>query len=329
MPALEEVREDVWALAQPMPGGHLAYSFSYLLRRDDGGVHVIDPGWDSAANWERLLSALTTLTPGRAGADAVTGIIGTHLHPDHVGLAAHLRAASGAPLALHGVERRVLERHSTRLLDLDEALARLEAWGVPEGRRRELVGFVDRSPEHLALSVDQDLVDGELLDLPGFRVEVMATPGHTAGHICLRDDERGLLYTGDHVLPTVFAGLGLGGPTASNPLADYIVSVARLEPYGSYEALPGHEHRFRGLAERARTCLDHHLVRTREVAAILEGTTPGSGGPSIWEIASRLTWTARWNGLAGLHLLSALRQTEMHVDFVTAGLPLDGTLPTA
>ena len=43
---------------------------------------------------------------------------------------------------------------------------------------------------------------------------------------------RGLLFTGDHVLPTVFPGLGLGGATPSNPLADYLSSVDALRPYG-------------------------------------------------------------------------------------------------
>jgi glyoxylase-like metal-dependent hydrolase (beta-lactamase superfamily II) len=164
--------------------------------------------------------------------------------------------------------------------------------------------------------VDGVLSDGDVLPVPGFRLEVMATPGHTAGHICLRDDDRGLLFTGDHVLPTVFAGLGLGGPTASNPLADYLASIDRVRRFPDHEALPGHGYRFRGLAGRAEECAEHHLKRAREVAAVLADEDPRSGGPSIWDIAARLTWTAGWEGLEGFQLLSALTQTEMHRDFV-------------
>lgn len=322
LPPLERVRDDIWALAQPMPGGHLAYSFAYLLRDAYGGVHVIDPGWGSDANWERLVAALAVVAPGTAGPDVVTGITGTHLHPDHVGLASRLREASGAPLALHDTERQVLEQHSTRRLDTAEALRRLQEWGVPSERQAELAQYVDRSPDGLVLVVDRTLADGDTLPVPGFRVEVMATPGHTAGHICLRDDERGVLFTGDHVLPTVFAGLGLGGETASNPLADYAASIRRMRRFPDHEALPGHGYRFTGLAERAAECLDHQLKRAREVAAILAEEGGTVGGPGIWEIASRLTWTAGWSGLAGFQLLSALSQTEMHRDFVsTHGLP--------
>ncbi|WP_434994789.1 MBL fold metallo-hydrolase [Arthrobacter sp. Ld5] len=311
LPPLEQVRDDVWSLAQPMPGGHLAYSLTYLLRSADGGVHVIDPGWDSDANWDRLTGALAEID------GAVTGITGTHLHPDHVGMAARLRRASGAPLAMHGVERAALERHAARRLDPEEVAARLAGWGVPPERRDELSRFVDRSPAGLGPAVDRTLSDGDVLPVPGFRTVVMATPGHTAGHICLRDDDRGLLYTGDHVLPTVFAGLGLGGATPSNPLADYVASIDRVRRYGHYEALPGHGHRFAGLDERAHESAQHHLKRAQEVTAVLGAVAE----PTVWDLASRLTWSAGWEGLQGFQLLSALSQTEMHRDFVRAQAP--------
>ncbi|WP_104167860.1 MBL fold metallo-hydrolase [Arthrobacter sp. SX1312] len=311
LPPLEQVRDDVWCLAQPMPGGHLAYSLTYLLRGADAGVHVVDPGWDSDANWDRLTAALAAVAPD----GAVTGITGTHLHPDHVGMAARLRRASGAPLAMHGVERAALERHHTRLLDPDEVTARLDGWDVPRERRDELARFVDRSPAGLGPAVDRTLTDGDVLPVPGFRTVVMGTPGHTGGHICLRDDDRGLLYTGDHVLPTVFAGVGLGGATPSNPVADYVASIDSVRRYGHYEALPGHGHRFTGLGERAEESADHQLKRAREVEVVLETL----GEPTVWDLASRLTWTAGWEGLQGFQLLSALSQTEMHRDFVRAG----------
>jgi glyoxylase-like metal-dependent hydrolase (beta-lactamase superfamily II) len=322
LPPLDEVREDVWALAQPMPGGHLAYSFAYLLRAADGGVHVIDPGWDSDANWERLLAALAHIAPEGSGADVVSGITGTHLHPDHVGMAARLREASGARLAMHAAECRALERHGVRVQDPQEAAARLEAWGVPEERRDELAGFIDRSPEGLILAVDHRLSDGDLLPVPGFRIRVLATPGHTPGHICLRDDHRGLLFTGDHVLPTVFSGLGLGGGTPSNPLTDYVESIRRVRQYPHYEALPGHGYRFTGVAERAQECVDHQLDRAREVAEVLREADGEGVTRSVWEIAEGLTWSAGWAGLQGFQLLSALNQTEMHRNFVrTHGAP--------
>ena len=316
LPPLEQVRDDVWALAQPMPGGHLAYSYAYLLRASDGAAHVIDPGWDSDENLDRLTGALRTVAPG----GTLATITGTHLHPDHVGLAARLRAASGASIAMHDVERSTLESHDGREANPEDSWSRLEGWGVPEERRRELTLHLDRSPADLTLAVDHGLTDGDVLPIPGFTLTVMATPGHTAGHICLRDDDRGLLLTGDHVLPNVVAGLGLGGATTSNALADYLVSIDRVSRFPDHEALPGHGYRFRGLPERAAACAEHHLSRTREVAAVLARADVRP--PTVWEIAGQLTWTAGWDGLHGHHLLSALAQTEMHRDYVrTVGAP--------
>jgi glyoxylase-like metal-dependent hydrolase (beta-lactamase superfamily II) len=121
------------------------------------------------------------------------------------------------------------------------------------------------------------------------------------------------------VLPTVFPGLGLGGATPSNPLADYLASIRRLGPWGGHEVLPGHGYRFTGLGERAAQCAQHQLKRARQVAEVLEEQGPHV---SVWELASRLTWTAGWEGLHGFQLLSALSQTEMHRTFVRDhGLP--------
>jgi glyoxylase-like metal-dependent hydrolase (beta-lactamase superfamily II) len=316
LPPLDQVRDDVWALAQPMPGGHPAYSYAYLLRASDGTAHVIDPGWNSDGNWDRLTGALGIVAPG----GAVMSITGTHLHSDHVGLAARLRAASGADIAMHHVERRTLRSHDGREPDTQGARAKLVDWGVPEERRRELAQRLDRSPADLAFAVDHGLTDGDVLPIPGFTLTVMATPGHTAGHICLRDDDRNLLLTGDHVLPNVVAGLGLGGTATSNALADYLASIDRVSAFPDHEALPGHGYRFRGLPGRAAACAEHHLDRTREVAAVL--ARAGARQPTVWEIAGQLTWTAGWDGLHGFQLLSALAQTEMHREYVrTAGAP--------
>lgn len=103
----------------------------------------------------------------------------------------------------------------------------------------------------------------------------------------------------------------------SNPVADYVASIARVRRYGHYEALPGHGHRFTGLGERADESAGHQLKRAREVAVVLEAV----GEPTVWDLASRLTWTAGWEGLQGFQLLSALSQTEMHRDFVRTRPP--------
>lgn len=314
VPPFETVRENVWAVPLAMPVGHIPYSLLYLIRDSTGQLHVIDPGWDSDENWDTLLGALAAI--GGVVSD-IRSITATHLHTDHLGMADRMRAATGAPFLMHSVERAALASEQQWHWPTASAEAVLDGWGVPEGRRHELL-FPDRLPL-AAPAADRELVDGQLLEVPGFEIRVMSTPGHTPGHICLRDDTNGLLYTGDHLLPTMHAGIGLGGPSVANPLADYVASLHRVIECGGYEALPGHGYRFTGIDGRARQSAEHHLRRAREVAAVLDR---GRGVP-VWQIAEQLTWTAGWEQLEGFFLYSALAQTEMHRDYVDAGHPLD------
>lgn len=319
VPPTESVRDDVWALAIPMPGGHIPYSFSYLLRDRDGVVHVIDPGLDADDNWAVLCDALASVG---GSADDVGSIIVTHLHPDHLGMAERLRRASGAPVVLHAAEQRALSGWLTRGGDalssdapspVAQLNAQLDDWGVPAHRRAELAVIANRAPSGSAFTADVLVEDGDRLNIPGFDITALLTPGHTPGHLCLVDNTRALLYSGDHVLPTMHGGLGLGGPTATNALADYLGALERVARYPEHEVLPGHGYRFRGVAFRAAQSAEHHLRRSREVAAVLrEG-----GNPTIWHIATRLTWTAGWENLSGFFLWSALSQTGMHREFVT------------
>ncbi len=257
-PALERVRDDVWSLGLPMPGGHLPYSFLYLLRDAHGGVHVIDPGWDLDGNWLLFVEALEAI--GSRLAD-VRSMLATHLHPDHLGMAARMREATGATLILHRAEQEAIDsqllvRFATESLD-----ARLDEWGVPADRRDGLLGLATTSPVGLSITADRLVDDGDRLDGAGFDLGVMWTPGHTNGSMSLRDDARGLLFTGDHLLPNVYPGLGLGGPTTSSPIADYLDSLARVSGYPAHEVLPGHGYRFTGVAERAAECAEHPLRR--------------------------------------------------------------------
>lgn len=299
MDRFETIAEGVHAVRIPMPGGGLPYSLAYLVEDDRGRLHVIDPGSPTVEAAGALLGAVDAL--GRAPRD-IASIVITHLHADHAGGAAAVRAASGAALLMHAREAEAAEAIARGIPAPD-----LDAWGVPPDRRPELLAAV-ASPVAAGLPApDAVLADGDLLDIPGRRLRALWTPGHTPGHLCLHEEDAGLVFTGDHVLPTVNSGLGLGGPTATNPIADYLAGLSRIGELDAV-ALPGHEHPFTGLAERTAALREHHLRRSREVAAHPGGT--------VWEIARDLTWTGGWDSLSGFTLLSALAQTAQHRDFV-------------
>lgn len=310
VPPLERVREGIWALGTAMPGGHIPYSLLYLVRDTDGGIHIVDPGWDSDTNWDSLVAALASIG---ASVSAIQSVTVTHLHPDHVGMAQRVHLESGAPVQMHATEARDLEIAGPGGWSPSAVVHELDDWMVPDARRAEIETMLDHAPPHLTVEVGRLLQDGDRLDIPGFDLIAMLTPGHTAGSVCIRGDAQQVMLTGDVLLPTMHGGLGLGGPTETNPLQDYLASLDALKRYPDHEVLPGHGYRFTGLLARADKSAAHHLKRTGEVAAVL-ADDPGA---SVWDIASRLTWTAGWDNLSGFFAYSALWQTAMHREYLS------------
>ncbi len=313
LPSPEQVADDVWAIASPIPDRGPPFTLTYALV-GASGVHLIDPGWDSVVNRASLSAGL-----GRIGLrlEDVRTTIATHHHPDHLGLAPHLRDAVGATIVMGRHERAVLAHHSDpSRSDRNAYRATLERWGVPTARQAELVAeVIERPSDVVDVEPDRLLDDGESLELDGHRLTVLVTPGHTDGHLCLVDRDRGLLYTGDHVLPRINPGIGLGMLGDREPLEDHLRSLQALEPFDGYIVLPGHDEPFGDLRGRRTELMRHHLRRAREVA----GLTGILGDAPVWDYAARMHWTAGWDGLHGFFLHAALAQTEHHLGFVRSG----------
>jgi len=312
---LEQPRDDVWMVGLDMRSPLPPFtSLLSILRDTDGGLHLVDVGLATDATWDRVVATLHDL--GAQLAD-VRSIIATHHHNEHIDLAERLRDASGAQLIMSRAEQHDI---GSRPDDRPARLAReLAAWGAPDDEAlaaatAQRAAYLDRPLPTADLLVD----DGDLLPIPGFALEVLATPGHTPGSICLLDRDRELIFTGDHILPNQVPGFGLGVGTGDhNALADLLASLRRLED--GPEVLPSHGWRFRGLAERAREIGERHLTRTREVAVLLAGDP----GLPVWELASRLSWKGGWDALAGFTRMNALQQTAIHRDYVLAGGSLE------
>jgi glyoxylase-like metal-dependent hydrolase (beta-lactamase superfamily II) len=138
------------------------------------------------------------------------------------------------------------------------------------------------------------------------------TPGHTPGHICLYDADYDLLLTGDHLLPRISPNIGLMPGTTGSPLTSYLESLNAMGGYGSAEALPAHEYRFRGIAERAHSLIEHHDARAREVLDVVAA----AGQPTIWDVTEKLTWSRGWDQITGFMRRAALAETAAHVEYL-------------
>ncbi|MGE5134006.1 MAG: MBL fold metallo-hydrolase [Gemmatimonadota bacterium] len=306
-PPVEQLSADLWSVPVPIPDSPLRYTLTYLIGDGDRLI-VVDPGWDAGPTWQALAEGLKTA--GATPAD-VSGIVVTHAHPDHHGLTARLREESGAWVAMHPAERdsmpgRLWRDSGGRPADL----AWLHSCGVPPGVADELSARETDVASFRAMpEPDLLLEDGDLVPLASRRLRAVWTPGHTPGHLCLHEEAANLLLTGDHVLPRISPNVGLQAHHAEPPLAAYLASLRRVAGFTGAEALPAHEYRFRGLADRVRMLLAHHERRCDEVVAIVGRLAPATA----WQVTQELSWSRGWAAVTGFMRRAALAEAAAHL----------------
>jgi glyoxylase-like metal-dependent hydrolase (beta-lactamase superfamily II) len=177
---------------------------AYLVRRDGADrALLIDPGDEP----DRLLNAIETLGV------SVEAILLTHTHFDHVGAVAPVARATGAPVYCPKLEV--------------EVLADIMAY-VP------WPGF---GPFE-SYDADETVEGGERLQLAGFDLDVIFTPGHSPGHVTYAIEDEGALLSGDVLFQGSIGRTDLPGgdhPTLLRSIAGL------LERYDDETTvLPGH-----------------------------------------------------------------------------------------
>jgi len=135
----------------------------YLFRREGSErALIVDPGEEA----ERLLAAIEAVGVG------LDGILLTHTHFDHVGAVAPVARATGAEVWVPEIERGVLA-------DINSYVP-WPGFGP----------FEDHEAEHT-------LQGGEHLELAGFEIDVIFTPGHSPGHVTFSIPAERAAFSGD------------------------------------------------------------------------------------------------------------------------------------
>jgi glyoxylase-like metal-dependent hydrolase (beta-lactamase superfamily II) len=307
-PPVELVRPSVWSVPVPIPNNPLRYMLCYVLEHSSGVV-LVDPGWPSSASYEALKSGLR-----RTGHDItdVTGVLVTHAHQDHYGLACRVRDESGAWLAMNPLDAATQTHHGD---DYDAIVRTRHEWLRRCGAPAEIValhGGDVASVQQFAVPAgpDRDLADHERIRVGTLQLEAVWTPGHSRGHTVFLESTHDLLFAGDHLLPRITPSVATWAGPYEDALTDYLTSLGQRVPVRpATEVLPGHEYRFRGAGLRAAAIVEHHEARLREIRDRLEE----SGSTTVWQLAKRLTWSRSWGELNGFGLRSAVGETLSHL----------------
>ena len=252
----------------------------YLVRLADGYL-LIDCGMDTEACFEALARAVEA---AGAGWRDITEILLTHVHPDHMGLAQRLIELTGARLSIHAHDAEFLRELTQTERHLAWADGVMREAGVPEEIIAKIRGSSNEIHKHFhSLNPDLVLQGGEKLATAVGELEVLWTPGHSPGHVCLYGRERRVLFAGDQMLEQISPNIGW--LPDRDPLGEFLDSLRELERLDVDLILPSHGAPFSGHREWIRKTIAHHAERCARILALLDGSSMNAAEvvDELWE----------------------------------------------
>ncbi|MFE9675679.1 MBL fold metallo-hydrolase [Streptomyces sp. NPDC006259] len=225
---------------------------NWVILTEGDAVTLIDTGYP--ADRPGLLASLAAVA---RSPEAVTAVLITHAHNDHLGSAEHLRAGYGIPVLLHPAEVPHARRDFLQQVSVGTVLRNAWRPGVLPWMAHAL--RAGGTEQHPVTAPEPFPAATGALDLPGRPVPVH-TPGHTDGHTVFHLPEAGILVSGD-ALVSGHATSRIGGPQLlpgmfHHERARALASLDVIESLAADTLLPGHgpvhQGSVREAAQRAR-----------------------------------------------------------------------------
>lgn len=287
----------------PLPFPALKWTNAYVIQ-NGSETTLIDGGVDSDETWVALQSGLTSL--GLQVSDLTT-VIGTHLHPDHIGMAHRVMQEAGSRFVMHDSAKAWLHEYNDWSIDLERIRTLAAASGAPDDEVEGL-GRAAPRPEWAGVGIEatDPVEDGDLVPVgAGRTLRVLHTPGHEGAHICLVDSVTGALFSGDHILPRITPVI-MHHPDGDR-LGTYLESLRKIEEMNFGLTYPAHVSVLERGSLRARQIALHH---ERRLGAMLQELKRGPTTP--WSIVCAIF---RPN-LNTLEKRLALSETVSHLEYL-------------
>src|SRR5579863_5395822 len=280
---VEEVRPGVRRILCNNPSPFtFTGTLSYIVGR--GNVAIIDPGPADEAHAKALLDAVR--------GETVTHILVTHTHRDHSMNTPPIKAATGATVYAEGPHRASRSRF--------------------ESEKHNPESGADRDFRPDAVVKNGDVIEGT-----GWKLEAVATPGHTANHLAFAWPERKMLFVGDHVMG--WSTSIVAPPDGS--MVDYMASLERLTGRNEDLYFSGHGPEILDAQRYVRFLIRHRQARE---ASILHRLAKGEADIPTMVRAIYIGIDPRLTGAAGYSVLAHLEDLVARGIVGTDGDPVIG-----
>lgn len=219
-------------------------------------------------------------------AKAIKRIILTHAHADHIGLLSRIVNMSKADVFIHQ-----LDAH--KMIDSGEGgaaylMARYKMFFLESGVSEELT---QKTLAHVSARLEKYFIPfgevkalsgGETLSFDEFDLQVLHTPGHSPGSICLFIKNEGSLFSGDTLLGKISSNPVFEvNPSGENPryrsLETYKKTLSFLGGLPIKTVLPGHGKPFEHHSQRIYELLKHHEERGEQIVKVIKDYNSGCG----------------------------------------------------
>ena len=304
---VEQIKKNLYQIIIPLPGNPLRTLNSYVITSDERNL-IIDTGFN-------MPECLVALEAGIAelGLDMTkTDILATHLHSDHIGLIAKVMSESTEVL-MGRVDSEILEKAltpGTSYWDIAEQKFIVEGYPKDEmartkqanpGRKYAPSGNFKRTT----------LEEGDRVAYGDFVFDVILTPGHTPGHICLYDQAQKLFISADHLLFDITPNISWWHELEDG-FGSYLDSLQKIAPLDVELTLTGHRKNEGNFRQRIVELQQHHDARLQDVLDIVRAS-PGVSG---YDIAARMPWsiTTTWEDFPPGQRWFAVGEAITHIE---------------
>lgn len=306
---IEQVDSDIYRIEIPLPGSPLKATNSYFIRGFERNL-LIDTGFNCAECREAMDEAQSRLNFKMDNTDLFL----THIHADHVGLAGYL-ARPGTSVYAGEFYADYLRAPQERADDGFHVLV------VQSG-----LAQMGMSPEDTSVHPGYEFAsspvgnirvirEGDVLDVGDIHLRCIETAGHTPDHLCLYEEQRKLLFSGDHVLGTITPNNTIWEDpweVKKDYLGMYLKNLDKLSHLPIELTLPGHRALIEDCHKRIEELKAHHERRLNLVLNIMNDGAFYTGA----QIAAQMGWDIRaksWEDFPPTQKLFATGEALSHL----------------
>ncbi len=306
MDRIKKVEEGIFLNRVDLPDNSLKFLNSYIIRSDEK-IALVDTGMNNPVSFSSLMENLSSLK-----IEKIDYIIITHLHNDHIGLLEKIyNLNKNAKILIFKKEKETIGKMLERFENEDETKNYLEKLGFDKETLNVFNYWkMDLDPYNLVMKKSETL-DEEKIKIGKTELQVIWTPGHTPGHMCLLHKISNKIICGDHILKNITPNISF--LYEENNLLDYFRSLDKVKGIDPGLILPGHNGFIINVKERIEELRKHHIERLDEILKFLQNKDM-----DLYELASKMTWSSNkiFSKMDSFQKYMALGEAMAHVIYL-------------